>query len=185
MNNKGFAVSGILYSILALFLMLLLLILSNFHARKVTFDKQKNSVLEKLQGAEYNVGVSNFCYTTDDALQIFTTPLDGTYLLEIYSSNGPGYISAQVKLYQGIILYVTVGSGSDGEIIIKTESDNINTEIMYYNSADNTGAAYGESSIKNDDIAIDFLTNIVTDDTKQQNYCSANSGYVKISRISN
>ena len=56
---------------------------------------------------------------------------------------------------------------------------------MYYNSADNTGAAYGESSIKNDDIAIDFLTNIVTDDTKQQNYCSANSGYVKISRISN
>ena len=46
-NNRGFAVSSIIYSMLVLFLSLVLLIMSNLASRKVIFDKQKNDILDK------------------------------------------------------------------------------------------------------------------------------------------
>ena len=48
MNNKGFAVSGIIYSILILFLLLLFSILSIMGARKMVLDKLKNDVMNEL-----------------------------------------------------------------------------------------------------------------------------------------
>ena len=48
MNKKGFAVSGIIYSILILFLILLFGILSIMGARKMILDKLKNEVMEEL-----------------------------------------------------------------------------------------------------------------------------------------
>ena len=49
-NNKGFAVTSIIYSMLVLFLALVLLIMSNLASRKTLFDKQKNEILGKLNG---------------------------------------------------------------------------------------------------------------------------------------
>ena len=48
MNNKGFAVSGIIYSILILFLILIFSILSIMGARKMVLDKLKNDVMNEL-----------------------------------------------------------------------------------------------------------------------------------------
>ena len=48
MNNKGFAVSGIIYSILILFLILIFGILSILGARKLVLDKLKNDVMNEL-----------------------------------------------------------------------------------------------------------------------------------------
>ncbi len=50
MNNKGFAISGIIYSLLILFLLLLFGILSIMGARKMILDKLKNEVMEELNG---------------------------------------------------------------------------------------------------------------------------------------
>ena len=50
MNKKGFAVSGIIYSLLILFLLLLFGILSIMGARKMILDKLKNEVMEELNG---------------------------------------------------------------------------------------------------------------------------------------
>lgn len=173
MNNKGFAVSGILYSILILFLMLLLLILGNFQSRKIIFDKQKNSVLQKLQNEELSV-VGEFCYKNE--LQRFDTPSDGVYKLEIYSSNDGGYATGNIRLYQGIPLYVLVGR--DGSISsIRTESNKTNTIILSYDSSG--GYAYNTGSI--DDITLDYVEDAQYT-TSTQNVC-ADSGYVKISRI--
>lgn len=47
-NNRGFAISSIIYSMLVLFLALVLLIMSNLASRKVIFDKQKNDILDKI-----------------------------------------------------------------------------------------------------------------------------------------
>jgi len=51
LNKRGFAVTSIIYSMLVLFLALLLLITSNLASRKVLFDKEKNEILDKLNGS--------------------------------------------------------------------------------------------------------------------------------------
>lgn len=175
MNNKGFAISGILYSILALFLMLLLLILGNFQSRKVTFDKQKDNVLKRLENRnETNSG--EFCYKSDGAIQEFITPSDGTYLLEIYSYNNQ-YISGKIELNQGIKLFITVGNASSDITSIRTDENNINTVILSYNN--DTGYAYTEGTT---DFIDDFnYVSEYTESSKTQSICS-NSGYVKISQ---
>ena len=48
MNNKGFAISGILYSILVIFLLVLLTILGTLGSRKVVLDKTKMEVFDML-----------------------------------------------------------------------------------------------------------------------------------------
>ena len=50
MNKKGFAISGIIYSLLILFLLLIFGILSIMGARKMILDKLKNEVMEELNG---------------------------------------------------------------------------------------------------------------------------------------
>ena len=44
-NNKGFAISSVVYAMLILFLGLILLILGNLASRKAMFDKEKNEIL--------------------------------------------------------------------------------------------------------------------------------------------
>lgn len=48
LNNHGFAVSGILYPILVLFLMLVIGLLSIMSSRKTVFDRTKNEILDEL-----------------------------------------------------------------------------------------------------------------------------------------
>ena len=51
LNNKGLAVSGIIYAILILFLVLIFAILGILSSRKMILDKLKNDVLEQLNTA--------------------------------------------------------------------------------------------------------------------------------------
>ena len=64
-NNKGMAISGILYSILVLFIVLLFGILVILASSKNTFDKIKNNVSEKLDGNKNNDVTSEFCFKFD------------------------------------------------------------------------------------------------------------------------
>ena len=52
MNKKGFAVSGIIYSILILFLILIFSILAILGSRKLIIDKFKSDTLDKIYGNE-------------------------------------------------------------------------------------------------------------------------------------
>ncbi len=47
MNNKGFAITSIVYSILILALTLMFLILANMVSRKLTIDKVRNDVKKR------------------------------------------------------------------------------------------------------------------------------------------
>lgn len=48
-NNRGFAITSIIYSMLILFLTLVVLILGNLASRKAIFDKQKEDILDKFE----------------------------------------------------------------------------------------------------------------------------------------
>jgi len=48
LNNKGFALTSIIYMLIVLFLMIMLLILANLAQRKVVLNKIKTDVKEKL-----------------------------------------------------------------------------------------------------------------------------------------
>lgn len=50
MNNKGFAVSSIIYSLLILFIILIFGILSILGSRKLILDKLKYQVMDELNG---------------------------------------------------------------------------------------------------------------------------------------
>jgi len=53
MNNKGFAISGMLYSLLILFVTLFIGILSMLAGTKFSFDKLRNDIMNKLQDENY------------------------------------------------------------------------------------------------------------------------------------
>lgn len=54
MNNKGFAISGIVYSVLILFLLLIFAILGILGSRKIVLDKLKNEVISELNDEYLN-----------------------------------------------------------------------------------------------------------------------------------
>ena len=51
LNNKGFALSGIIYSILILFLVLIFAVLTVLGSRKLILDKLKNDVMNELNNS--------------------------------------------------------------------------------------------------------------------------------------
>lgn len=63
LNNKGFAISGVVYSILLLFVILLYALLSVLANRKVILDKTKNDILKDLD--HNSAQVQKFRYVRD------------------------------------------------------------------------------------------------------------------------
>lgn len=79
LNNKGFAIASILYSIMVLFLMLLLSILGILGSRKATLDKNKKDIINSLNQAYV---VNKFTFEHKDITIVNTGNLDDiTYAL--------------------------------------------------------------------------------------------------------
>ena len=98
LNNKGFAISGILYSILILFLLLLVAILGILGSRKVVLDKTKNDVFNALNEETTESDPQNtLCISTNgtvlyDLGSVYSCDLgDGVartfYVLEVSGDN--------------------------------------------------------------------------------------------------
>lgn len=70
LNNKGFAISGILYSLLILFVSLFLGMLTIFASSKFSFDKIKKDIINKLSAKVINSNISsnNSCIRNVDLL---------------------------------------------------------------------------------------------------------------------
>ena len=80
MNNKGFAISSIMYSILVVFLILLLGILGMLGSRKVILDKVKKDLKESLETSG-DEKIWDFMYTGN--YQEFIVPSDGKYKIQL------------------------------------------------------------------------------------------------------
>ena len=140
LNNRGFAVTSIIYSMLVLFLALLLLITSNLANRKVLFDKEKNEILDKLETYSYNEGYEfNFEYTGEE--QTFTVPVDGFYKFELWGSKGAddgnatagrgAYVSGNIELTKGEVLYIYVGGNTTGFNSIRSNINSVDSKVYY------------------------------------------------------
>lgn len=123
LNNKGFAITSIIYSMLVLFLALVLLIMSNLASRKLVFDKQKSSILESINTPSLDVNEIK-TYTYVGYGETWDVTHNGNYKIELWGASGGlslmdgvlgsnagkgGYASGTIYLRRNDILYVYVG----------------------------------------------------------------------------
>lgn len=81
MNNKGFAIIGILYTILILFLMIMLSVLAGLNTRKNFMEKSISSFQDDYLGDAKN---SSYVYSANSSK---TAPVTGKYVFSNNSSD--------------------------------------------------------------------------------------------------
>lgn len=64
MNNKGFAITGILYSLLLVFVTILVMLLFNFQNKKNILDKLKDDTFNELNGN--GISANQLIFEPDD-----------------------------------------------------------------------------------------------------------------------
>ncbi len=127
LNNKGFAITSIIYSMLLLFIILMTLIILTLGRKKAMLDKAKNETTDLLGQVSNNY---EYFYTGD--VQTFVAPRDGYYNIELWGAQGGNttlpalkgtggkgaYTSGNIYLNQGDTLYIYVGGkGTDGNSV--------------------------------------------------------------------
>ena len=126
MNEKGFAATGILYTILVLFILLFAGILMMLSSRNNILMKLQKNVKAEIQGESTCTNMVtkswNFDYTGSE--QEFTAPCDGIYRIEAWGAQGysidkyfggyGAYASGNYRASAGEVLYVTVGQAGTG-----------------------------------------------------------------------
>ena len=128
MNNKGFAIAGLFYAILLIFLSVVILMLFNLQSKKKILDKLKSDSKKAVeQSCSVNADEVVFFETyTTDAPYTFTVPCNGTYKIELWGASGAipdsqDYISNSLGSYtNGIIesnkddnYYIYIGQSGD------------------------------------------------------------------------
>ncbi len=122
--KKGFATSAIIYTLLLLFLVLLVGILSNAQNRKTILDQLKNDTKQQLENVEetpetlckYEVG-KEWSFAYKGSPEEFKVPCNGTYKIELWGAAGGmhvtqglgSYVSGKIDFVQNFKLYVYVG----------------------------------------------------------------------------
>lgn len=130
MNKKGFAATGILYTILVLFILLMAGVLTMLYSRNNLLTTIKNQVKNEIENGvscSSMVGtVWNFDYTGSE--QTFTVPCSGTYKLETWGAAGGGYSDSG-----------GYGGYSVGNVELNTKS------VLYISSGESGQSSYEES----------------------------------------
>ena len=124
MNNKGFAITGVLYSILVLFIVITTLLIFNLQNKKIILDKLKKDTLDNVENistteeevCEYEVG-QEFTFDYTGSEQTFTVPCSGYYQLETWGAQG-----GSVNLTEAL-------NGGYGGYSVGTINQNKNTKI--------------------------------------------------------
>lgn len=112
LNNKGFAISSIMYLILVMALILVSLTLSLLSNRTLILESQKNKVLGEANG----LSIGDIFTFESGNYSTFIVPEKGFYKIELWGSSGGGsyggkgaYTSGIIELNSNDILYIVVG----------------------------------------------------------------------------
>ena len=84
LNNTGFAISGVLYSLLILFLALFIGVLGILASTKFSYDKVKNDVFNKLGNIAYKDDILN---GADPVLKAGMIPVTISNNGKVYKAN--------------------------------------------------------------------------------------------------
>lgn len=126
LNNKGFAITGFLYSIFAIFLVILSMLIISMTSSKLTLDKVKKNVKTSLDDIESSGGSFEQAFSYTGGEQAFNVPYTGWYLIELWGAEGGAansalsgngaYVSGKTYLSKNEVIYVYVGGkgGTNG-----------------------------------------------------------------------
>lgn len=157
MNEKGFAATGILYTILVLFILLIFGMITMLYSRNNVLNKIQKEVKGELTNSSLCtdlVGtIWNFSYTGDE--QQFVTPCDGIYMLETWGASGGyaydilrstggggygGYSVGSVSLNKTNTLFINVGGQGESNCQTTTCTGGYNGGSSSSKWANGTGA---------------------------------------------
>ena len=176
-NNKGFATSFILFSLLVLFLLVMSIVLFTLNSSSVLNSKIKTKIEDDITTPKT---YEEFKYKYIGKEQVFTAKKDRIYTVQAWSSSG-NYITGKINLKKGDKLYLFIGKTS--------AYNNGNTDIRtQYSAVDDTTYNIMRSGYNLNDSNV--FNNRFTDVEKNNttpSLGSANEGYVKIyySNVSN
>lgn len=157
MNNKGFAITGIIYTLMVLFIILIIALLSMFNDRKKILDKLKDKVQNNINTEiDYTPASFNPKSVTEleqDEFYTYEVKIKGYYELKLISSNG-SVLKSELYLKEGEKLYLKVGS----------KTYNSGKSEIYFSKEDKTSLL----------MQITNTNNIVTDNYKNRLFQKTN-----------
>ena len=135
MNNKGFAITGFIYTIFIIFIGLMIAILSLFSSRKNILDNLKKDVSDIVNRTN---SINNYDHkiTETNVINEYVIPISGYYYITIKSPkigdiNG-STITFEVYLLRGESYYVLIGTNNynNGAVEIRTSKNDSNSAIV-------------------------------------------------------
>lgn len=142
LNNKGFALTSIIYLLIVLFLMTMLLILSNLSNRKVIIDKLKTEVKDKLDQGGINAKEKYIVTFDPNGGELTQTEKEVEYNepygeLPTPTKEGYEFLGWRGKnlftgLVKGIAIIATNGEAGPNALYASSDYIKINTDLNNY-----------------------------------------------------
>ena len=177
-NNKGFATSFLLFSILILFLVIISILLFTLSNSASLNGKIKSKLETDIQNPNaYNE--YNYYYTGD--VQMFVSPKDRNYIIKAWSSSN-NYASGSIFLKKGQKLFIYVGrsdyNNGDSDIreVYGTDSDATSKNSTILKAANNASNSMVSSEKFNNPIT--KSSNNLGEDTNPTTI--SGNGHIKI-----
>lgn len=149
MNQKGFAVTSVLYGLAILGMMVIVILMG-------TLSSSRNNVNEEAKSTEdmllsYGESQVTFHYNSGKTTQEYTVPENGWYRIEAFgsgtSSNRGNYATGVINLKKGNILYLKIPSNDDTVVSVKEKSsDSTSTPIIQVGKSSSSLRGYPNSS---------------------------------------
>ena len=122
MNNKGFAITTVIYGLSILGILLIIIIMGNLSNNRSNVKTLSKDIDNELN--YYSRASISYSYTGENDLQQFEVPVgqSGWYRFELWGASGNGvnggkgaYTTGIIKLTEGDLLYIKVGKSSTGK----------------------------------------------------------------------
>lgn len=160
MNRRGFAVSGIIYTVLIIFIILLISILSLLNSRKNVLDTLKNKVLGEVNDTS-SIVYDPFIET--GKILEFSARARGYYSFEVISpkiTNNGSKVTTEIFLEKGESLYILIGASNynGGKTEIRTIKNDSNSTIIKASATSYVADSYQDRKFMNTSISNNSVT---------------------------
>lgn len=181
MNNRGFAISGIIYTILLIFIIALTGILSLFNSRKNVLDALKNKAFGEVNTS---TSIKYEPFVETGKIIEFTARAKGYYEFQIFGTqmnnkNG-SKVTTEIYLLKGDTLYFLIGSNSYNRGITEIRTDRSSSSSIIKVS-DSVSISQDNINLLN----INIENNVVDSQTGKilVNYLNKNRTNTKLNKV--
>lgn len=177
MNNKGFAITGFIYTIFVIFIILMIAILNMFNARKNLLDKLKNDAINEVNKKANITNIQK--YEAQNEIQEFNAYRSGFYKIYITSPNGAvvnTLATFEIYLNKSEVLYLKIGNAeyNNNEILVSFDK-------KFQNNIAETITSLSNSTVENKHLKV--VNNRVVYNYNVEEIDNKNGGSVEIIAI--